>query len=201
MNESKSSLTISLQPPCLSSLSNDSLAWTRGRHPRGVQDETRGLEAPNTHERPSPPHRRQVQNTEAARWRGRLPGSGRRGVLSVKCAQALLVSLCCLFRTPLRWSKARRMVHPLQVPSSLAHSTHSLGTSQTPSTAQHSTTDTMWSLPSRTAHRRQMSQVPSRTKYGLRLRYKPESRVRVDSYGSISADPICAGKGFSERVH
>lgn len=128
-------------------------------------------------------------------------GTWRRGVLSVRCAQGLLVSMCCLCITPLRWSKARHMVHPLQAPSSLAHSTHSLGTGQAPSTAQHSTANTMWPLPSRIGQRRRMSQVPSRRKYGLRLRYKPASGVRVDPYGSISAHPICAGKGFSERVH
>lgn len=99
--------------------------------------------------------------------------------LGAICAQA---PMCCLLRPRLRWNKTRDTVHPLQASSSLTHLTNSLGTSQAPNTMQHSAMNkynVALALKNRICSR-QMSRVPSRINYGLRLRYKPETRVRVD---------------------
>lgn len=76
----------------------------------------------------------------------------------------------------------------MQASSSLTHLTNSLGPSQAPNTMQHSAMNkynVALALENRTCPRRQMSRVPSRINYGLRLRHKPETRVRVDPYGII----------------
>lgn len=105
--------------------------------------------------------------------------------LGAICAQA---PMCRLLRPRLRWNKTRDTVHPLQASSSLTHLTNSLGSSQAPDTMQHSAMNkhnVALALENRICSRRQMSRVPSRTNYGLRPRYKAETRVRVNPYGII----------------
>lgn len=90
--------------------------------------------------------------------------------------------MCCLLRTP-EMEQGRDMVNLLQA-SFHRFTGHQSSTKHC--AAFHNEYNVALALKkTRIYSRRETSRVPSRVKYGLRLRYKPESRVRVDPHSSI----------------